>query len=136
MFDIVFATYPVWLSDIEQALQTWHRILRKGGKLLFHFEHPISYCIEEQQGSLRVLHNYNCKQSYQFERFSGTPLADEFRGWDTDKPSAEHFYRLSDLINAVLHASFTILEVREPEFLDDNTLGGKLPRDFVILATK
>ena len=135
-FDVVFATYPVWLSDIEQAARTWHRVLRKGGKLLFHFEHPISYCIEEQHGALQMLHNYNSKQAYRFERFSGTPLADAFGGWSTDKPSVEHFYRLSDLINAVLRASFTLLEVREPEFPDDGTLSGKLPRDVVILATK
>lgn len=135
-FDIVFATYPVWFSDIDQACKTWRRVLRKGGKLLFHFEHPISYCIEERQGAVQVLHNYNRRATYRFDEFLGTPLADAYGGWAANKPSAEHFYRLSDLLNAVLRAPLAIVEVREPDIADDGTLAGKLPQDFVILAVK
>lgn len=46
-YDIVFATYPVWVQHIEEACKTWHRVLKPGGKLLWHMEHPITSCFAE-----------------------------------------------------------------------------------------
>ncbi|MDR2686199.1 MAG: class I SAM-dependent methyltransferase [Oscillospiraceae bacterium] len=41
-FDIVYASYPVWVQDINEACKTWHRVLKPGGRLLWHMEHPIT----------------------------------------------------------------------------------------------
>lgn len=135
-FDIVFATYPVWISDINQACRTWHRVLRRNGRLLWHIEHPFSACIEEDGGKLRLNMNYNEPSVRVYESFEGTPLADRFGGWSTDLKCIEHFYRVSDLINAACGAGFQILKVHEA--CDENVPSALrfLPSDFVILAQR
>ncbi|MGI6238420.1 MAG: class I SAM-dependent methyltransferase [Christensenellales bacterium] len=135
-FDIVFATYPVWLSDIEMACRTWRRVLKDGGRLLWHVDHPIHTCFREERGSLRIEMNYNKPAARFYESFSGTPLADQFGGWSADAPSVEHFYRISDLINAACGAGFRILKTHEACDDDVTSAMKNLPSDFVILAQK
>jgi SAM-dependent methyltransferase len=135
-FDVVFATYPVWISDIDQACRTWRRVLKRNGRLLWHIEHPFGSCIEEDGGRLRLKMNYNEPSAKVWESFEGTPLADQFGGWSTDLPCVEHFYRVSDLINAACGAGFRILKVHEACDPDVPSALRNLPSDFVILAQK
>jgi ubiquinone/menaquinone biosynthesis C-methylase UbiE len=136
VFDIVFATYPVWICDIGEACRTWLRVLKPGGRLLWHAEHPFSACIEEVGCAPRFSMNYNEPSARMYETFQGTPAADKFGGWSTDLPSVEHFYRVSDLVNAACRAGFRILKLHEA--CDSDISSGKrnLPSDFVILAQR
>ncbi len=135
-FDVIFATYPVWLSDIREACRTWRRVLKRGGRLLWHVDHPFGSCVEEDGGKLRLARNYNEPSSQVNESFQGTPLADRFGGWSTDLPSVEHFYRVSDLINAACGAGFRILKVHEACDADTPSVLRNLPSDLVILAQR
>lgn len=135
-FDIVFATYPVWLSDIEMACRTWFRILKSGGRLLWHVEHPVRTCLTEEGGALKFVKNYNEPSAAYYESFQGTPMADSFGGWSVDLPSVEHFYRISDLMNAVCNAGFRLKRVHEACDADVVDGTANLPTDIAILAVK
>jgi len=131
-YDIVYATYPVWVQGINQACKTWHRVLKPGGRLLWHMEHPITYCVAEEENGLRVTKNYNAPRTELYDSFDGTPLADrQGGGWSVALPSAEHFWRISDILNAVCGAGFKITRVCE---LHEPTK--KLPGEFSVLAVK
>ena len=99
-------------------------------------EHPITYCITQNDLGMVVRRNYNTAKREVFERFEGTPAADRFGGWSADVPSVENFYRISDLVNAVISAGFTVMHLHESEDQNDASEMGKLPCDFAILAKK
>jgi ubiquinone/menaquinone biosynthesis C-methylase UbiE len=150
-YDIVFATYPVWVQNIDEACRTWHRILKPGGMLLWHMEHPITYCIAEDKNGLKIIDNYNAPNTEMFDSFNGTPLARRYVGkWSVDLPTAEHFWRISDILNAVCDAGFKITNVHEstvtnptdmnldyqPKDITDEIEMRKLPSEFTVLAVK
>jgi len=131
-FDIVYATYPVWVQDIAEACKTWYRVLKPGGRLLWLMDHPIAECVAEEEDGLRITGNYNAPNTELYDRFDGTPLADrQGGGWSVDLPSAEHFWRVSDILNAVCGAGFRITQVCE---LHEPTK--QLPGEFSVLAVK
>jgi len=131
-YDIVYATYPVWVQDINAACKTWRRVLKPGGRLLWHMEHPITYCIAEEEEGLRITKNYNAPSTELYNSFDGTPLADQHAGgWSVDLPSAEHFWRISDILNAVCGAGLRITQACE---LFEPT--NRLPGEFAVLAVK
>jgi Methylase involved in ubiquinone/menaquinone biosynthesis len=131
-YDVVFATYPVWVQNIDEACRTWYRILKSGGRLLWHMEHPITFCIKEDDDGVRIIYNYNAPNTEFYDNFDGTPLARRFvEEWSVDLPSAEHFWRISDILNAVCKAGFKITQVYE-----SSNKESKLPFDFAVLAVK
>ena len=131
-YDIVYATYPVWVQDIDAACKTWRRVLKPGGRLLWHMEHPITYCLEQDEDGLRITQNYNAPATELYGSFDGTPLADRHAGgWSVGLPSAEHFWRISDILNAVCGAGFRITQVCELHEPKNN-----LPGEFAVLAVK
>jgi len=149
LYDVVFATYPVWVQNIEQACKTWHRVLKPNGRLLWHTSHPIVDCIEERKSGLSIVQDYNTPTTVMYEKFGGTPMAErQAGGWSVNLPVAEHFWRVSDLINAVCDAGFTVLKVHESyEARNSHTHTGrevianepemlKLPNGLAILAVK
>jgi len=144
-YDIVFATYPVWVQNIEQACKTWNRVLKTGGRLLWTMEHPITYCISENKDGLYITKDYNAQSTEIYEKFEGTPLADRSGGWSVELPAAEHFYRISDILNAVCNAGFRMIgahesydmnPVYEQKDLAREPEMRKLPCEFTILAVK
>jgi SAM-dependent methyltransferase len=149
-YDIVFATYPVWVQNIDEACKTWNRVLKTGGKLLWHMEHPIIYCIAEDKNGLHIIDNYNMPNTEMYDGFDGTPLARRQGGFHVDLPTAEHFWRISDILNAVCSAGFKIIKVHEstvlnptdmnldyePKDLSEKTEMMKLPNEFTVLAVK
>ena len=149
-FDIVFATYPVWVQDVDEACRTWYRILKDGGRLLWQMEHPITYCIAEDKKGLHIINNYNTPNTEIFEGWDGTPLARRQGGFHVDLEVAEHFWRISDIINAVCRAGFRIIKAHEdtvpnptdmnlgfePKDASDENEMRKLPSEFTVLAIK
>jgi len=147
-FDVVFATYPVWVQNIKDACKSWYRVLKPGGKLLWHTSHPITDCIEESRNGLRIVHNYNASHTSMYKKFDGTPMAErQAGGWSVNLPVAEHFWRISDMLNAVCAAGFTVRQVHEAyeernahkhtgrEAMTESEMW-KLPGEFTVLAMK
>jgi ubiquinone/menaquinone biosynthesis C-methylase UbiE len=143
-FDIVFASYPVWVSDINAACLTWRRILKKGGRLLLHAEHPFACCFDiySREGGqvsdsqLTILKSYNKPSVEKYDVFNGTPLADRFGGWSAELPSVENFWRISDILNAICDAGFTISKIYEDAYAGKESALKNLPDYFVALAVK
>jgi len=135
-YDIVFATYPCWVQDLDEACRNWRRVLKSEGKLLLHMPHPITDCIEVNENGLIVYADYNNPAPEIDENFGGTPLADRFGGWSVDLPSSCNFYRISDILNAVCGAGFIIKKTHESGNPDDETIMKNLPGDFAVLAAK
>lgn len=131
-FDIVFASYPVWVQDIFEACRTWNRVLKKGGRLFWYCaDHPITRCVFEDIAGVRIIKNYNNPTPDWYDTFDGTGAADRIGGFSADLPSVENFWRISDLLNAVCDAGFCIKKVHEGYEPNE-----KLPSDFSVLAVK
>lgn len=137
-YDIVFATYPCWVQNIEEACKTWSRVLKTGGKLLWTMKHPIIDCISENENGLHIISDYNISSTEINESWNGTPLARKFGGWSGKLPTAQHFYRISDILNAVCNAGFKIVNIHESYDTNptEESEMGKLPFDFTVLAMK
>lgn len=114
-FDIVYATYIGWLENIFGACRTWYRVLKPGGRLLLVNGHPASVCLEEKDGSLVVVRDYNDRSPEYDSSFCGTPIADKFGGWSIDLPIVEFFHTAADMVNAMADAGFRIERMLEPE---------------------
>lgn len=136
-FDVVFASFPIWLSAIDPACRSWHRVLKKGGRVLLHAQHPIMECITETNGEISIIKNYNERSVDYYDSFEGTPLADRHGGWSVDLPVVENFYSVSDLINAICNAGFRIINTHESaEGLEEGSVLSRLPDSFALLAVK
>lgn len=136
-FDIIFAMYPCWVQDFNEACRNWHRVLKPGGKLLLNAPHPIMDCIEANENGLIVNEDYNNFVTEIDDNFGGTPLADRFGGWSVDLPSVCNFYRISDILNAISDAGFIIKKTHESKNeTQSNIYLSKLPEDFTVLAVK
>ena len=136
-FDIVFATYPCWVQDINEACRNWRRVLKDGGKLLISMTHPVTDCIEEDEnGLLAGYEDYNNFEPDISENWSGTPLARRFGGWSGNLPSVCNGYKISDILNAVCDAGFIIKKTHESKKISDNLYLSRLPENFTVLAVK
>ena len=125
-FDIVFASYPIYVQDIFEACRNWHRVLKKGGKLFWYCaDHPILRCITEDVTGIHFKRNYNQSSATLYD-FVGTD-----GNWHSDLQGVSNFWRASDLLNAVCDAGFCIKKVHEGYESDE-----KLPSDLSILAVK
>lgn len=112
-------------------------MLKPGGRLLWHMEHPITYCIEEDENGLQIIDNYNVPNTEICDSFGGTPLARRHGGFHVDLQTAQHFWRISDILNAVCNAGFRILKTHESsDHTSDDSLMKKMPDSFAVLAVK
>jgi len=94
--------------------------------------HPLVACLDEQDdGSLKISESY-FDRAPSFQMFTGTPIANRHGGWGKQVEVVEFFYRVEDMINAVIGAGFRIERVAETnqEGVDS------LPSHFTILAMK
>lgn len=137
-FDIVFASYPIYVQDIFEACRNWRRVLKKGGRLLWSADHPILACIEEDDAGVHITRNYNQPVAIYYEHWDGTCEKDY-----CGLPYVENVWRISDLLNAVCNAGFCIKKVHEAydgrfdsENSEKESQMKKLPADFFILAVK
>jgi Methylase involved in ubiquinone/menaquinone biosynthesis len=143
--DIVFATYPCYLQNINEACLNWYRVLKNGGKLLLNMSHPITDCININGNELKIKRDYNKSEINKHEVFDGTGLSDRFGGWSVDLPYVLNFYRISDILNAMCNAGFIIKNVHESynlvsDDVEDETKNNiqlkNLPTEFSVLAIK
>lgn len=125
-FDIVFASYLIYVQDVFEACRTWNRVLKKGGRLLWWAEHPLIHCITKDDTGVYITRNYNHPGAVYHESWDGT-CEESYSGL----PWVENVWRVSDLVNAVCDAGFCIKKVHESCDPDE-----KFPGDFMILAVK
>lgn len=144
-FDIVFATYPCWIQNLNEACKNWFRVLKAGGKLLLNMGHPIADCIEVTNSGLEITRNYNQPNPEIAESFDGTGLSDRFGGWSVDLPTVCYTYRVSDVLNAIADAGFVIKKVHESYNLTSEDVKSEvrssqqmkwLPTEFTVLAIR
>lgn len=144
-FDIVFATYPCWIQDLNEACRNWFRVLKPDGRLLLNMSHPLSDCIDIAENGLLMNKNYNKPSAVRQEAFDGTGVSDRFGGWSVELPSVCTFYRISDILNAIanagfviknVHESYNLLSEDEPEDRRNNAQLKNLPTEFTVLACK
>ncbi|MCL2158404.1 MAG: class I SAM-dependent methyltransferase, partial [Oscillospiraceae bacterium] len=88
-FDIVFASYPIYVQDIFEACRNWHRVLKKGGRLLWWAEHPILLCLEEDDNGVHIVRDYNHPEPTYYEHWDGT-CEEDYSGL----PWVENFWRV------------------------------------------
>jgi ubiquinone/menaquinone biosynthesis C-methylase UbiE len=134
-FDIVYATYVCWLEDIFKACRTWYRVLKPSGRLLLQKSHPISDHLEERNGSLVIISNYNDRTPEYSDSFYGTGMAWQFGGWSIDLPIVEFYHTIADMVNAMAEAGFRIERMLEIENSTE-PLMSKLPSNIAIIGRK
>ncbi len=135
-FDIVYATYICWLEDLYQAARVWHRVLKPGGRLLLSADHPVVSCLKETGCSLTVIRDY-FDDSPEYSNFTGTPIADEYGGWDGNLPIVEFFHPLADVINAIAEAGLYIKKMVETRAqAEQSSLLSQLPKYMAWVAEK
>lgn len=135
-FDIVYATYTCWLEDLYQAAEAWHRVLKPGGRLLLSTNHPVAECLKEVDYGLTVIRDY-FDDSPEYYNFTGTPIADEYGGWDGNLPIVEFVHPLADVINAIAGAGLCVqkmVETRAPD--EQSPLLSQLPKYMAWVAKK
>ena len=135
-FDIVYATYTCWLEDLYQAAQAWHRVLKPGGRLLLSTNYPVVECLQETDSGLTVIRDY-FDNSPEYCNFTGTPIANEYGGWDGNLPIVEFVHTLTDVINAIAGAGLCIKKIVETQVPDKQSpLLSQLPKYMAWIAEK
>jgi SAM-dependent methyltransferase len=120
-FDTVCSSYGAlpFVADQEALHREVARVLRPGGRWVFSVTHPVRWTLPDDPGpdGLVVRHSY----------FDRTPYVEQ------DATGAatyvEHHRTLGDRVREVVAAGFTLVDVVEPEWAEDNRLvwGGWSP---------
>jgi len=125
--------YAMELADINRFINILHTILKPGGKLILSDFHPFRKV--NPIGSL-AMSVPNTNGDYFDSKFHNAEVA--FKSHfpieeQTEFPDCIYrFYTLSEIINAVINAGFTLKEFLEHPNWENN----KLPGEFTIFATK
>ena len=93
-----------WVEDLKACFEEAHRVLVPGGRLVFSVDHPFYRILDPETGDIAT--------SY----FDGEPRREY-----SEKIDAElviYRRRVSDIVNALIDAGFTIEELCEPGFDD------------------
>jgi len=134
--DLVYGRYLCWFEDIEETMRSWFRVTRPGGRLLLSAEHPVSLCLRTEGDTYRVAWDYG-DESPEYGAFRGTPLADQFGGWQgPQNPAVEFFHPTWRIVNAILDAGFGLLRMEEVCRRDAEGARADLPHDLYLLARK
>lgn len=146
--DIVFTGGGaiVWLPDLARWAQVVAALLKPGGRLLLADEHPLSGCIEVDNGVLRLVDDYFRRdqpwEGVGWSHFSGADFARENK--------YEFNWPLGDIVTALAQAGLVIERLKEFPGLaewrytvsaDNGDSGareqaGHLPGRYVLVARK
>jgi SAM-dependent methyltransferase len=120
-YDIVYTTYGVlcWLHDVEGWARIVSRYLRPGGTFFLAEFHPFMWVFDDEHPSeLKVEYGYwpgEEPEHYEGDGSYADPTAKlENRG------SYEWVHPISEVVNALIGAGLTILELGEYPFSVDN----------------
>jgi ubiquinone/menaquinone biosynthesis C-methylase UbiE len=132
-FDLVFAQYNYcYYEDLPLAFTNWSRVLRAGGRLFVRTFHPVTRCIEEKDGALRITRDYFDK-SPEYYQFDGTGHVPD---WQSDLQAVEFPYTLADVMNAMVEAGFRLERMVETERRANGPRVSGLPEEIFMTALK
>lgn len=108
-FDIIFSAFGAipFIKDIPAVFREVRRVLR-GDKFVFSVAHPMRWIFQDDPSSFEVAHSY-FENSY--EEYDDTG----------EITYAEYHHSLSDYVNALTQAGFTVDHLIEPEWPRDLT---------------
>ena len=129
-----FGAFP-FIVDVQVAFSEVHRVLRRGGRLVFSGVHPVRRMFPDDptRSGLRVIRSY----------FDRTPYVESDPAGTTSYVEPHH--TLEDWTRAILHAGLTITDLHEPAWPagHDRVWGGLgpvrgalVPGTLIISATK
>ncbi len=104
-FDLAFSAFAfMWVEDLQACFAEAHRVLRDGGRLVFSVDHPFYKTLDPESGD--VVRSY----------FSGEPK----RAYSESLDAEMVVYRrpVSEIVNGLLEAGFTIERLEEPGYDD------------------
>ncbi|MGQ9506319.1 MAG: class I SAM-dependent methyltransferase [Candidatus Bathycorpusculaceae bacterium] len=114
----------IWIADLNAWMKNAFKVLKRYGKLIVSDFHPFSIITDEKDGKITFRRSY----------FDQSPEICEAEG--DFPPSVEFRWKLSDIINAAIHAGFRIDYVEEYYVKQENNRVPLLPTDFLLAATK
>lgn len=130
-FDLVYSVFGIgWTTDLDKTFRRIHSYLKKDGKFIFGWSHPIHKCVSVENGRFIFSNSYFNEEWYLAD-MSGKEIMLSNR-------------MLSTYINALAGNGFVIEELieetdKEKAMASDNDFGKKalmLPTAFVIKARK
>ena len=103
-YDIVFSAFALqYIADLTKCFKEVYRVLKKGGLFVFSYDHPLYYVIDPKTKKIRYKY-LKTRKLVQNETWS-----------DRTKHKFVMFHRkVSDIVNSVINANLTLLEVHEP----------------------
>ena len=142
-YDVVFTGGGaiVWLPDLQRWAKIAAALLRPGGRLVLSEEHPLSNCLDTNEGNLQVVDDYFRRgrpwEGHTWAHFSGGETATENK--------YEFNWPLGDIITALAQAGLIIERLEEfpggPEWRFGSTESEQgemahLPGEYLIVARK
>jgi len=136
-FDIVFTGGGaiVWLPDLQDWAKSIAQLLKPGGRLIIDEEHPLTGCMEVQDGVIRIVEDYFGRKPEAFvgwSHFAG--------GENATEKKYEFTWPLGDVVTALAQAGLRIelLEERpsqaEWRFGDKLKEVARLPGEYILVA--
>ncbi|WP_053946807.1 class I SAM-dependent methyltransferase [Halolamina sediminis] len=104
-FDLAFSAFAfMWVENLQACFAEAHRVLRDGGGLVFSVDHPFYKMLDPESGDL--------VRSY----FSGEPKRAYSESLDAEM--VVHRRPVSEIVNGLIEAGFTIERLEEPGYDD------------------
>ena len=133
-FDLAFSAFAFqWVGDLRACFEEAHRVLVDGGRLVFSVDHPYYKLLDPETGGFA--------RSY----FDDSPRRAYSESLDAEMIIQQR--RVSDVVNLLVEAGFTVEELHEPGYEDagayesafgsfDPELMADVPPTLVVAARK
>ena len=127
----------VWLPDLQEWAKIISQLLKPAGRLLIDEEHPITSCMEVQDGIVKVVDDYFGRKP---EVYSG--WAHFAGGENATEKKYEFTWPLGDIVTALAQAGLRIERLEERPSQEDWRFGDKLqevariPGEYLLVARR
>jgi SAM-dependent methyltransferase len=127
----------VWLPDLQEWAKIIAQLLKPSGRLIIDEEHPITSCMEVQDGLVRIVDDYFGRKPEVYlgwSHFSG--------GENATEKKYEFTWPLGDIVTALAQAGLRIERLEERPSQEGWRFGDKLqevariPGEYLLLARK
>lgn len=102
-FDLVYMSRGalVWLPDMKMLMKNIAKVLRTGGSVLIHDQHPFMHLMDENE--FRISHDYFNKEPEEFKGldYIGNSVYDAL-------PNYQYMVRISDILNGLTENSLRL----------------------------